>query len=117
MKELLISVLEGLGYKNLVLLQGTLSDDEPYPEKFITFLTLDSPDIGHFDNESYGTAWAYQVANYANDPEVVKAEAARIRTALKAAGFIPQGKGRDIPSDEPTYTGWTNDYYYLEMEE
>ena len=115
MKRLLIETLEALGYP--VYLQGTFAADEEYPDNFITILTLDSPDVAHFDNEPVGTEWSYQVVFYGNDPTVVEAEAKRIRLTLKAAGFIPQGKGRDIPSDEPTHTGWVNDYLYFESEE
>ena len=32
----------------------------------------------------------------------------------KKAGFIPQGKGQDILSDEPTHTGWAMDFIYKE---
>ena len=117
MKSLLIETIEAVGYKNLVYLQGSMNPDEAYPDKFVTILTIGSPDAAHFDNVSVGTAWKYQVINYANDPLVVAEDAKKIRIALKAAGFIPQGKGRDIPSDEPTHTGWVTDYYFLEMEE
>lgn len=115
MKEKLIELLEALGYP--VYLQGSLAEDAEYPQSFITFLTMDSSDAAHYDNESVGTAWSYTVYFYSVDPVLVAAEAARIRSTLKAAGFIPQGKGRDIPSDEPTHTGWVNDYIYLELED
>ena len=114
MKELLIQTLDILGYP--VMLQGTLSDDAPYPDSFITFLTVDSFGTSAFDNETASTAWRYQVTFYSVDPALLATEAARIRATLKAAGFIPQGKGRDLPSDEPTHTGWTQDFYYLENE-
>ena len=114
MKELLQNTLAALGYP--VILQGSLAENATYPKAFITFLTLGSPAAAEFDNETALTAWEYQVTFYADNPDTVKAEAVRIRNALKAAGFVPQGKGRDIPSDEPSYTGWTCDYYYLQLE-
>lgn len=115
MKELLLNALLPLGYP--VRLQGTMSENEPYPPGFITVLTLGSPEAASYDNDTAATEWQYQVTFYSDDPALVATEAARIRATLKAAGFIPQGKGRDIPSDDPAYTGWTCDYYYLEMEE
>lgn len=115
MKLLLIDTLEKLGYP--VLLQGSMASDAAYPDSFITFFTNDSPDIGYYDNTPVGTAWDFQVAFYSNDPLLVEREAKRIRKELLAVGFIAYGRGRDIPSDEPTHTGWVNDYTYLEMEE
>lgn len=111
MKELLIQILETFGYP--VFLHGTLGEDEPFPSTFFTFITLDSPDAFTFDDEPTHTAWVYQVVLYSNDPELLETLAAQSRTALKAAGFIPQGKGIDIPSEEPTHTGWVCDYRYI----
>lgn len=116
MKELLIKTLSDIGFGANVFLQGSMSPDEPYPERFATFYTVDSPAVAHFDNRLRGTAWRYQVANYATDPAVVKADAVRIHAALASVGFIPQGRGRDLMSDESTHTGWVNDYIYIEME-
>ena len=115
MKKLLIETLEKTG--SPVYLHGSIAEDMPYPERFITFLTLDSPDVEHFDGEAWGTSWSYQICNYGTDPLTVAEDAAAIRGLLKEAGFIPQGKGHDLPSDEPTHTGWVTEYLYLEMEE
>lgn len=114
MKEKLIATLEAAGYP--VYLQGTLLENEPYPDNFITFWTADSSSAADFDNESAATAWSYQIINYGTNPANVATIAKELRSLLKAAGFIPQGKGRDIPSDEPTHTGWACDYLYLENE-
>lgn len=114
MKDLLITTLAALGYP--VILHGSMAEGEAFPDNFITFLTLDAPEAAAFDNGTALTVWQYQVNFYSNDPAKVASEPPKIRTALKAAGFIPQGKGRDLPSDEPTHTGWTCDYYFLENE-
>lgn len=111
MKELLIQVLEAFGFP--VFLHGTLGENEPFPAAFFTFITIDSPDEFPFDDEPTHTGWEYQVIFYSNDPQQVEQIANESRVNLKAAGFIPQGKGRDIPSEEPTHTGWINNYKYL----
>lgn len=116
MKEFLIQTLESVDFHNLVFLQGSLPADAAYPERFVTFLTIGTDDAEHFDNEIAGTTWRFQVANYATDPLTVARDADALRVALKAAGFIPQGKGFDLMSDEPTHTGWVNEYLFLEME-
>lgn len=112
MKALLIDTLETLGYP--VYLLGTIGEDEPFPPSFITFFTLDSPDNAHFDNAPASWAWRYQVTFYSSDPALVASVPDEIRKALRAVGFIPNGRGRDIPSDEPTHTGWTQEYYMIE---
>lgn len=113
MKELLITTLETLGYE--VFLQGSFAEDEPYPESFITFFTTDSSEHTFFDGESSGTEWQYTVIFYTSNPALMSSVPKMIYNTLKSAGFIPQGKGRDILSDEPTHTGWANDYFYLEI--
>lgn len=111
MKELLISVLEAFGFP--IFLQGSLGENEPFPPAFFTFTTLGSDDAFTYDDDPTHTAWDYQVIFYADDPRTVEQVAAQSRTALKAAGFIPQGKGVDIISEEPTHTGWVTEYKYI----
>lgn len=113
MKDLLIKTLEALGYD--VMLQGSIADDEPYPESFITFFTTDSTEQDFLDGIPHGTQWLYTVIFYTSNPALMSTVPKQIYNALKSAGFIPQGKGRDIPSDEPTHTGWVNEYLYLEI--
>lgn len=112
MKELLVNELKKFGYP--VFLQGSLNADDAYPETFITFWTNDSYDGSHYDNETVSWTWNYQVVLYSSDPALLNSKPNEIRTALKKAGFIPQGKGRDIPSDEPSHTGWVLEFLYLE---
>ena len=112
MKTLLIETLETLGYP--VHLQGSMAEDEAYPQSFITFLTVDSYNEADFDNETHAIGWRFQVAFYSSDPLLVASVPKSIRMVLKGAGFIPTGAGRDLPSDEPTHTGWVQDYYILE---
>lgn len=112
MKEVLINALEKIGIP--VYLQGSLAEDEELPNNFITFFTIDSPSVADFDNKTALTAWRYQVTNYGKFPKQVAEYAGKIRETLKAAGFIPIGKGRDLLSSEPDFTGWTCDFYKLQ---
>lgn len=112
MKDLLIKTLCGFGYD--VILQGSMADDEPYPESFITFFTDGSTEQDFFDGVPHGVQWRYSVIFYTSNPELMSTVPMEIYRALKAAGFVPQGRGHDIPSDEPTHTGWVNEYLYLE---
>ena len=110
MKQILLNVLETFGYP--VFLQGTLGENEPFPAAFFTFQTMSSSDIS-FDNVDKYAVYGFQVFFYANDPRTVESIAAQSRTALKQAGFIADGKGVDIPSGEPTHTGWVTEYFYI----
>lgn len=113
MKQKLIEELEKFGYP--VFLQGSLNPDAAYPDSFITFWTDDVLDNSHYDDDTTSYAWDFSVIFYSNDPLLVESVPEQIRQALKKAGFIPQGKGQDVPSDEPTHTGWAQSYYYLDF--
>lgn len=116
MKQKLIDALKTCGFVEgkTLFLHGTMNPDEVYPDNFVTFWTDDTPDGGHYDNETTSFDWKFSVILYSNDAGVVNTKPAEIRAALKAAGFIPQGKGQDAPSDEPTHTGWAMDFVITE---
>lgn len=114
MKSLLIQLLESFGYD--VCLQGTLEPDAKYPDTLITFLIIDSYNAADFDNETALTAFTATVNVYSVDPSIVQTLSDDIRKKLKAAGFIPDGRGRDLNSSENNYTAWTCDYNFLEAE-
>ena len=59
MEDALITILESFNYP--VFRQGSMSDDDAYPETFITFWNNDSPDHSHYDNSEYGTDWDFNV--------------------------------------------------------
>lgn len=113
MKQALYNALNTICPNN-VFLQGTLDSEEAYPESFITYWTNYTDDNAHFDNEVTSIDWQFSVIYYSSDPLTIDAVAAEIRAALKAQGFIPQGKGNDIPSDVSTHTGWAMDFIKTE---
>lgn len=114
MKQLLIEKLEQICPDN-VYLQGTLSADEPYPTEFITFWVDDTNDRAHYDDDVQSIDWYFSVMVYATDPDRVKELSNLARAKLKAAGFIPQGRGHDLASDEPTHTGWVMEFVIDEI--
>lgn len=115
MKEKLIAILECFCPDN-VYLQGTLNDEEDFPQDFITFFVSDTGDLEYFDNALVGEAWHFSVIYYSNDPAKVNSVPFTISAALKNAGFIPEGKGRDIFSNKAGYTGWAMDFVIRENE-
>lgn len=113
MKQLLINTLETICPNN-VFLQGTLVPNTAYPDSFITFWTNYTDDNSHFDDETFSIDWNFSVIFYSNDPTLVGTKPDEIITALKNVGFIPQGKGNDVPSDIASHTGWAMDFIYTE---
>lgn len=109
--ELLFNTLSALGYP--VYLQGTYTG-ETNPDSFITITTNASDDREHYDDDTTSWTWEFTVIFYSKNPELLDTVPDDIRSALKRAGFIPQGKGFNIFSDDPNYTGWTTDYLFLD---
>ena len=116
MKQKLIDAMKTCGFVEgaTLFLHGTMNPDEDYPESFATFWTDDVPDGVHYDNKTGSYDWSFSVIFYSSNPVLVNTKPAEIRAALKAAGFIPQGKGQDAPSDHPPHTGWAMDFIYTE---
>lgn len=112
MEDVLIAILETYGVP--VYRQGSMSNNEKYPETFITFWNNNAPDHTHYDNDAFGTAWEYTVNVYSSDPAVPYSMLDTIRTALKTAGWSVDGRGYDTPSDEQTHTGRGITCSYLE---
>lgn len=109
--DYLVSLLESLNYP--VFLQGTFNGDA-YPDSFITYIINSSSDRAHFDDDATSWTWDATVIFYTKNPTLLFSVPETIRTTLKNAGFIPSGKGYNIFSDDPNFTGWTNDYLYLD---
>lgn len=116
MKQKLINGLVNCGFVEgaTLMLQGTLSQETPYPDEFVTFWTDYTADNSHFDNGVNSVDWHFTVILYSDDPATIMSRAKEILENLRAAGFIPQGRGQDIPSDEETHTGWAMEFICVE---
>ena len=114
MKETLITILESFGYP--VRLQGSLLPDEPYPPSFFTFWNNSSSDGAHYDNSAISYVWSFDINFYSNDPALVNTVLLSAKASLVAAGWIIDGKGYDVPTDEPSHTGRGIVALYLEQE-
>lgn len=113
MEDNLIKVLASFGYP--VYRQGSMSNDEIYPETFFTFWNNDSLDHSHYDNAEYGTEWDFDVNIYSSNPELTYSVLANARVALKAAGWTIPSKGHDVASDEATHIGRGLNAIYLQV--
>lgn len=112
-KDLFIKTLEPLGY-GTPRLQGSYREDEEYPDSFITFFVVDSPDLNFYDNKPNCKAVYFSANFYSSNPELVNTVPAAIVEKLETVGFIKQGNGMDVTSDYPTHTGWNLGFIYQE---
>ena len=103
MKDLLIKTLEEFGYP--VIQQGSLNENEQYPETFFTFWNNSTDENSHYDNKPNNYVWDFDLNVYSNNPETVNSLLLEAKEKLIKAGFIVNGKGHDVASDEPTHTG------------
>ena len=111
--DTLFENLSSIGYP--VFLQGTFCGAD-YPDSFITYIVNSADDRSHYDNETDSFNWGVSVLFYSKNPELLFSVPDLIRAKLKNAGFIPQGKGYNIYSDDPNFSGWTTDYLFFEKD-
>ena len=110
MEDKLIEVLESLGYP--VFLQGSLLEEQPYPDSFFTYWNDSTDGDSFYDNDENTIIWTYGVYFYSTDPLKVNSKLLEIKPLLKEAGFICTGAGYSVRSDEPTHTGRGIDVIY-----
>lgn len=103
MVDLLINTLEPLGYP--VRRQGSLLEDEPYPDNFFTFWNNSTDGDSFYSNTENSIVWNYSVNFYSIDPVLVDSKLLEAKELLNNAGFNVTGAGHDVLSDEPTHTG------------
>lgn len=115
-KELLISTILPLvdNDESKVILQGSMSDDATYPDAFFTFWNNSTSDEAYYDNAETQVIWDFDLNFYSNDPASVNSVLLQAKRLLKAVGFIPDGSGHDVLSDEPTHTGRGINLLYIE---
>lgn len=103
MEDKLIEILEALGYP--VFLQGSLLENESYPDSFFTFWNDSADGDSYYSNEENAIIWAYSLNFYSTDPVNVNTMLLEAKKLLKADGWVVSGAGYSIMSDEHTHTG------------
>lgn len=113
-KQLLITTLN-TQYKDYpVFLQGSMAEDDVYPAHFFTFWNNSTTDSAFYDNTETETIWNFDLNFYSNDPTTVNTVLVTAKSALKRAGFIVNGAGYDVISDEPSHTGRGINLFYIQ---
>lgn len=102
-KTLLIETLNPFGYP--VIIQGSMTKEDEYPASFFTFFNNSTADSAFYNNTESETIWDFDLNFYSNDPSLVNSVLLEAKQLLKAVGFIPDGSGHDVFSDESTHTG------------
>jgi hypothetical protein len=88
-----------------VIQQGSMSMDDEYPESFFTFWNNTTSDSAFYDDTETETIWDFDLNFYSDDPTSVNTILLEAKTLLKGVGFIVDGSGYDVMSDEKTHTG------------
>lgn len=103
MEDKLIELLETFGYS--VDRQGSYSDDDEYPDTFITFWNNSEYGESHYDNDVLNVSYDFDVNVYSNDVNITYSLIRQITKLLKANDWIIYDRGHDVASDEPTHVG------------
>ena len=112
-KQLLIDTLDQ-EFDYPIILQGSLSEEDVFPDSFFTFFNNDTVDDAFFDNNETQTIWDFDLNFYSIDPALVNSVLVTAKPLLKAVGFIVDGKGYDVLSNNPTHTGRSINVQYIE---
>ena len=112
MKQELIDLLKNFNYP--VRLQGSLAENEKYPESFFTIWNNSADDGAHYDNDAINYVWSFTINFYSTNPTLVNTVLLQVRTCLKNNKWIVMGKGYDVPTDEVSHTGRAIDVLYIE---
>ena len=102
-RDELISIIEETGLPYWLMHQMPV--DKVYPASFFTFLCESSPYGEYYDNKPFSTVWTFAIGFYSDDPLAVDSETEWLVERLLSAGWIVDGTGEDVQSDEPTHTG------------
>ena len=94
MKEKLIEILETMGYS--AYLQGSMSEDDKYPESFFTFWNFDTEEIRHYNNKATFISYGFWVYFYSVNPALVENVMKETVTKLKENKFLITVAGMEV---------------------
>lgn len=95
--------------------QGSFSSEDDYiSPSFFTFWNPDTNDDGFYDNDSHKSIWYWNIYYYTSDPSTLYTGVEDFIKVAKEMGFTVDGRGHDIPSDRPDYSGRTISVIYVE---
>lgn len=112
MKKQLVSILRTFNLP--VYQQGTLDDNAIYPAAFFTYWNSSTDDESFYNDKNHRTVWMFTVYFYCTNEELTNSILLETKQKLQEVGWIVDGVGYDVPSDEKDYTGRAIDVMYIE---
>lgn len=114
MREQFIALLETFGLP--IFLQGSLNEGQAYPDNFFTFWNDRTEDGAHYDNDAISFVWSFSVNYYTLNGNADKIDdiLGEVRQLFKENGWIIDGVGYDVATDEPTHIGRAIDVLYVQ---
>lgn len=94
--------------------QGSLGEDDKYPDTFLTFWNSAESELTAYSNETATVVWRFDANVYSTSAATVYSLARSLRAAMKAAGWQTPDRGHDVGSDEITHTGRGISVTYIE---
>jgi hypothetical protein len=85
--------------------QGSYEEDEDLPESFFTFWNMNTPESGFYDNHAHKAVWFWAVYFYTKNPALIYSKLDEFIKLAKEKGFISEGRGHDVASGVPDYSG------------
>lgn len=111
-KSDLIDIFDEMGYPHWLM--HTMPASEPYPESFFTFMVTEAPFEAFYDNQPHSIVWGFAIGFYSSDPALMESVPLELARRLRAAGWVVPDAGEDVPSDEPTHTGWRMSAWHVQ---
>ena len=102
-EDKLIDLLET--FEVPVIRQGSLAEDEAYPETFFTFWNRYDQAESYYDNDMVSFTAVYYVNVYSTDADTAYDLLRQARDLLVENGFSSYRMGYDIESDEDSHVG------------
>ena len=80
------------------------------PATFFIYRIVSDVDVAFYNNASARRAYRVQINLYMQNKADLKTRPDALDTALIAAGWLPQGSGRDVDQLSTGHWGWSKDY-------
>ena len=110
-RDRLITALAPCGIE--VRYQGSLSEEEPLSDTFMTYQISDSQEDSYYDNASQRETTHIQLIIYTTKMSIIKTLPLQVSSLIKQAGFVRVSLGRDFGFYGQHY-GWLMEIHYTE---
>lgn len=112
MKQKIVSWLEE-AFSFPVFLQGSMSQEEEYPQSFFTFWNFMSENK-YYDNIPTGKIYGFWIYFYSDDPETMERVTKEAEQLFRSHGVIIGESWTDTKSDTETHQGEMMEIFIME---